>query len=219
MANRNPIVPTEAGKATRFAPGYDPRRMGRKISTHFIVEKLAKERADGRTPNDDIVDHLIEAASKWEVIVVGKGSDGELLKVASARDSVKAAEVLWSYALGKPTTGGTVVPPPNVDPRRETLDIAMEVYRDRLMAGEMGEAELAGLTQILMGAEKAEAELIARILGDRKGVSKALRERAEALLARLEGRQIEVAPAGNTSQGQLTGAPVDEPSGGDKPCP
>jgi hypothetical protein len=74
----------------------------------------------------------------------------------------------------------------------------MDVYRERLLAGDLSEFEFSDMVNVLMGAEKAEAELIARILGDRKGVSKALRERAEALLARLEGRQTDgqvVAPA------------------------
>lgn len=208
MANPNP------NSGTRFKPGYDPRRSGR-LSAKFICDQLDARGPDGNTPNDKMVAHLIEVGTSWEVIVVGHGD--EPLKVASGRDSVKACEVLWSYALGKPMTGGTVSVPPGIDPtNRETLEIIMEVYRHRLIAGELGEAEFSELGKLLMGAEKAEAELIARILGDRKGISKALRDRAEALLARLEGRQAEaqIAQAPALPSVEPSDKPPEEP-----PCP
>ena len=44
------------------------------------------------------------------------------------------------------------------------------------------------MTKIFAEAEKAEAEMIARILGDKSEQSKALRERVERLLERMEAR-------------------------------
>jgi hypothetical protein len=106
QGNPQPIVPHEAGKATRFRPGPDPRRGigngNKRMSTRFICRRLDVISSDGRTANDDILEHLIEVATKWDVVVIGKDSDGEPLKVASARDSVEAAKLLWAYALGKP---------------------------------------------------------------------------------------------------------------------
>jgi hypothetical protein len=110
------------------------------------------------------------------------------MEVASGRDAVEAAKLLLSYDVGKPPEGGVVELPPGMDANRSTLDIALETYRERLLAGEMSEAEFASMTHLLMGAEKAEAEMIARILGDAKGGSRLLKERVEALLSKLEAR-------------------------------
>jgi hypothetical protein len=214
MANPHPIVPHEAGKATRFRSGFDPRRSG-KTSARFICDRLEKIGEDGSSPNEDILDHLIEVATKWEVIVVGHGDDA--ISVASAKDSVRAAEVLWSYALGKATAGGTVSPPANIDPNQGTLEIAMATYRERLLNGELNEAELAQVVATLMGAEKAEAEMIARILGDRKGGSRLLKERVESLLSKLEARLgLSDTPALPPAEPQVEPMSATEE---DKPCP
>lgn len=47
-----------------------------------------------------IADHLIEVATSWEVVVKGRGDDA--IPVASAKDSIEAAKVLWAYDMGKP---------------------------------------------------------------------------------------------------------------------
>ena len=100
-----------------------------------------------------------------------------------------------------------VLPPDEKAAGGGMLDQVLAVYRDRLLAGDLGEGELATLATLLMSAEKAEAEIIARILGDRKGVSAALKERAEAVIAKLESRTAEALPAAEP-------APSEE-----KPCP
>jgi hypothetical protein len=87
------------------------------------------------------------------------------------------------------------------------LDVVLSVYRERLLSGDLSEAALGTLAALLMSSEKAEAEIIARILGDRKGVTTALKERAEAVIAKLESRTAEALPAAEP-------APSEE-----KPCP
>lgn len=207
MPNPNPIVPHEAGKKTRFRPGYDPRRSSPKLSTKFIADRLEKLCEDGRKANDDILDHLIEVATKWEVIVVGHGD--EPISVASARDSVKAAELLWSYALGRPTTGGTVAVPAGIDPRSSPLAIAMEVYRSRLMSGEMTDSELSEMVRVLLAAEKDKALLFLKALGPKLAAMQA--EKVQELQ-----RQFEADPA--TFLG-LHAQPVDEAPGEPTPAP
>jgi hypothetical protein len=58
--------------------------------------------ATGKSKRQQVAEHLLEIATRWEVRVVGRDSDGELLKVASGNDSVNAAKLLFSYDVGKP---------------------------------------------------------------------------------------------------------------------
>lgn len=44
--------------------------------------------------------HLVEVATSWEVVVKGHGDDA--MPVASAKDSIEAAKVLFAYDMGKP---------------------------------------------------------------------------------------------------------------------
>ena len=163
MANPNPIVPHEAGKATQFGAGHDPRRCHPKLSTRFIAKKLEEAMADGRTPNDDILDHMIEVATKWEVIVKEHGDAP--MPVASAGDSVKAAGLLWSYALGKPTTGGNIKPPSNLS--GTALEMLTTAVRSRIASGEVGEGELQGLLSTLLNAERDKALIFIKAMGPR----------------------------------------------------
>jgi hypothetical protein len=65
---------------------------------------MAEQNADdgGQTNRERILRHLIEVATKWEVRVVGRDGDGEMLKVASGRDAVTAASLLVGYDFGPP---------------------------------------------------------------------------------------------------------------------
>jgi len=56
----------------------------------------------GATNRERIFRHQVEAAQAWEVRVVGRDGDGELLKVASARDSTIAAEFVLGLIGIKP---------------------------------------------------------------------------------------------------------------------
>jgi thioredoxin reductase len=54
----------------------------------------------GESHRQRIGRHLIEVATKWEVVVKGHGDSA--IDVASARDSVAAAQLLYQYDLGRP---------------------------------------------------------------------------------------------------------------------
>ena len=51
----------------------------------------------GKTRRQMVAEHLLEVATRWQVLVFGKS-----LEVASARDSVEAAKLLFGYCLGSP---------------------------------------------------------------------------------------------------------------------
>lgn len=84
--------------STRFQPGCRGNPGGRP-SFRWLRDEFVKVR-DGATDWERTYQHLMEVATLWEVRVVGKDSDGELLKVASARESVEAIKLLWAYGLG-----------------------------------------------------------------------------------------------------------------------
>src|SRR5512141_2220536 len=89
---------------TRFRPGERPPAAG-KPNREWIRKRLnryGKDGTDADTELEQIIDHQIEVAKSWEVRVIGRDGDGELLKVASGRDSVEAAKLLLAYAKGKP---------------------------------------------------------------------------------------------------------------------
>jgi hypothetical protein len=67
-----------------------------------LRDRLGTVDETGRSKREQILDHLIEVATKWDVKIVGGSADGEVLKVASAGDSVAAARLLYSYDIGKP---------------------------------------------------------------------------------------------------------------------
>jgi hypothetical protein len=52
------------------------------------------------TAREAIADHLIEVATSWQVVVKGHGE--KAIEVASAKDSIEAAKVLYAYDMGKP---------------------------------------------------------------------------------------------------------------------
>ena len=86
--------------ATRFTPTYRPCSTGR-TPTGWMRERLSKAARSGdKTAREEILEHLIEVATSWEVRVVGKDRDGEMIKVASGRDSVEAAKLLLGYDMG-----------------------------------------------------------------------------------------------------------------------
>jgi hypothetical protein len=69
---------------------------------------MLSEACDDKGPNatthrEAIGRHLIEIASKWKVVVRGHGEDA--IEVASAGDSIAAAEVLFKYDMGRPPMG------------------------------------------------------------------------------------------------------------------
>jgi hypothetical protein len=81
----------------------------------------------GASNRERIFRHQVEVAQSWEVRVVGRGGDGELLKVASGRDSTAAAEFVLGLIGIKPV---------DVDKNRLALaDHLRVVARDHVEIG------------------------------------------------------------------------------------
>ena len=85
---------------TRFGGPRAPESAHGKTPTAWLRAKLAKAVKDGDvSAREAIADHLIEIATSYEVIV--KGREDPIL-LASAKDSIEAAKVLYAYDMGKP---------------------------------------------------------------------------------------------------------------------
>lgn len=83
MACANPSPETRFGAIRGNPPG--------RPSIRWLQEKVEAIDPDtGKTVLQTMADHLIEVATKWEVI-----QRGESMPVASARDSVEACRLLW----------------------------------------------------------------------------------------------------------------------------
>ena len=91
MSNPAPNV------ATRYSPGHKRHPLAGRPSVRFIRDILRERDEAGKPWREQIVRHLIEVATRWNVIVLGRE-----MEVASARDSVEAAKLLFGYDVGKP---------------------------------------------------------------------------------------------------------------------
>ena len=195
-----------------LAPAWQPGQSGNpggRTPTRWLrafLDAAYDKSEPGKDRRQRIAEHLYEVATSWQIIQLGREYE-----VASARDSVAAAALLLAYDMGKPSSGPTVRAPANAN--GSTLDLILATYRQRLLDGELSEGDLATLAALLMANEKAEAEIIARILGEKKGGGRLLKERAEALMAKLEARTVEALPEAESAP-----AAVPPPSE-DKPCP
>lgn len=178
---------------TRVAP-WKPGQSGNPSGANAITKALAEFRhwadeadKDGRTRHQKI----------WQRVYT-----------SALAGNMFAARLWIEQRQGRAHEMKEKVPPPKMtDESRSTLDLILATYRQRLLDGELSEPDLATLAALLMSSEKAEAEIIARILGDRKGVTTALKERAEAVIAKLEARTVEALPTAEPT-------PSEE-----KPCP
>jgi hypothetical protein len=97
-------VPNPAGgtppEGKRFSSTNQPASQGR-TPTAWLRTKLTKALKKGDvSAREAIADHLIEVATSWQVIVKGHGENA--IEVASAKDSIEAAKVLYAYDMGKP---------------------------------------------------------------------------------------------------------------------
>lgn len=73
-----------------YKPGDSGNPLGRP-SIKWLKEKVeVVDPETGQTKLQEMADHLIEVATKWEII-----HRGEEVSVASARDSVEACRLLW----------------------------------------------------------------------------------------------------------------------------
>ena len=86
---------------TRFGgPRAPVGNAGGRTPTAWLRDKLAKSLKEGDvSAREAIADHLIEIATSYEVIVKGREDP---IPLASAKDSIEAAKILYAYDMGKP---------------------------------------------------------------------------------------------------------------------
>lgn len=156
MANSNP------SPDTRWQPGQSGFRGGRTPRTRWIRTILNEKDDAGHPLREQILRHLIEVATRWEVIVLGRN-----MEVASGRDSVEAAKLVMAYDLGKPREMETakVSIPDGCDTSRSLLDIVADVYRSRLVGGQMGESEFAEMARLMLSVDQVKLALLLKLLG------------------------------------------------------
>ena len=111
-----------------------------------------------------VLAHLYEVATKWQVIVVGHGD--EPLEVASARDSVEAAKLLLAYDVGVPKKQEDRIElPAGCDQSAPLLDLAVAIYRHRMISGKMGETEFADMVKAILSVDAAKVALVLKLMG------------------------------------------------------
>ena len=198
----------------RFSKDYRPdnRTTGR-TRTAWLSQMLDEAANDdgpgGNTHRQAIGRHLIEVASSWQVVVKGQGENA--IPVASAKDSVAAAEVLWKYDMGRPPMG-------NEEGRLALAEHIRKVARDQ---AELSLAALGNRINAMSDAEKVSFFEMCST-----DPAKYLRA-AEAELAARDTRVPALPPKdaasgashGNPLQEQLGGAPGGslEPANGAEP--
>ena len=136
-------------EATRFSARNQPENPGR-TSTAWLRTKLSKAMKDRDiSAREAIADHLIEIATSYEVVIKGRGEDA--IPLASAKDSIEAAKVLYAYDMGKPVETKEIGGPGGGPIRVSPLTTAEQrALLDKLLAepddgkgddGPQGEAE------------------------------------------------------------------------------
>lgn len=83
--------------AHRWKPGQCGNGGGGRASRKWLRKIMAERNPDGQPYREAIIRHLIEVATKWEIVHLGKN-----YAVASGRDAVEAAKLLYAYDLGTP---------------------------------------------------------------------------------------------------------------------
>jgi hypothetical protein len=78
-----------------------------------------------------------------------------------------ALKYLGEQYTGKAKTAEKIIPSTHVDPQASLLDVAMQIYRARLSAGEMTETELTEMVRVLLAAEKDKALIFLKALGSK----------------------------------------------------
>jgi hypothetical protein len=140
MANLAAKDPSYCGPdvATRWTP---ERPGPGRPPTKWLRAKIDEVDPDtGKSKRDLIAEHLIELATSYTVIHMGRD-----LELASGRDSVEAAKVLFSYVYGKPGD----------DPATHLLKLAehlRSVARDQV---EIGRGFLGKRQETMSGDELA----------------------------------------------------------------
>ena len=176
------------------------------MSTRFLCRRLDSLSDDGKSSvNDEILTHLIEVATKWEVIV--KGSGDEPMPVASARDSVEAAKLLWSYALGRagkaPEESQLAKAEHFLSVEKNRFAFALQLLGER--AKSMSEGELANFFNSLVVAKPESVEMFVRLAAGEEPPQQQTQQQTQEALT--DGRPE------NPSEVPPTAPPTDDESG------
>lgn len=152
--------------ATRFKPGNSPKgRPNRAWMRKILAERDSEE---GKTEAEKIFRHQLEVAQSWEVRVVGRDGDGELIKVADGKASTKAAEFVFGLVgLRQIGPGEDLVKIPDdiALGNRPLLDVISDLVRYRLVSGKMTENELQKWTSTFLSIDKVKLQLVLALLG------------------------------------------------------
>lgn len=147
--------------------------LGGDSSAHDDVKRfVAATGREGMDIRRAMVSRLLQIAFTDEAIVIGKDSDGELLKRISSRESLEAIKTLWLYDIGKPreVEGPKIqLPEGLIRDSMSLVDIAAAVYRWRLTSGQMGEAEFAEMVKLMLSVDQVKLQLLLRLLGKDSG--------------------------------------------------
>ena len=116
-----------------FRRGDDSRRGHGRTPSKWLRDYLdaAQDHSDeGKTRRQKIAEHLYEVATSWQILHFGKA-----LEVASGRDSVAAAQLLFSYDMGPPAKAdmlGLAEHFRRVE--RDRVDVALAILGPRITA-------------------------------------------------------------------------------------
>lgn len=175
----------------RFSSNRQPANPGR-TPTAWMRKILSEKGDDSLQHRERVFRHLIEVATSWEIIVKGRSTSGDPIEVASGRDSVEAAKIILGYDVGLPKKleAPITVPDGMLTEGRSLLDLVAEIYRHRLVSGEMGEEEFGGMVKSLLSFDQAKMQLLLKLLG--KSIAGRTWEEAQALL---HGQPVPSQPA------------------------
>ena len=154
----------------------------------------AKDPETGKTKRQMVAEHLIEVATRWQVLVLGRN-----LEVASARDSVDAAKLLFAYDLCKP-------PGSEAESMLRIADHLRAVARDHVELGRQllgKQAETWTPEQIRAFWDVCERDT-ARFIRDAEA------QLADSVTVDIQPEQAAIAAPGETTAASLDGEGGDE---------
>lgn len=182
---------TTPPEGQRFSSRYQPESAGR-TGTSWLRKRLSKACRDGdRSTREAIADHLIEVATSWQIIHLGKEYD-----VASGRDAVAAATLLYQYDMGR-------APVSKEEARLALAEHFRKVEADRFQfARELLGEKIKSMTPVQL------AEFFSRLAPDVLGFLKM----AEQAQSGAEHPQLEASPPEHAAPGEPVPArPADSP--------
>ncbi len=115
--------------------------------------------------------------------------------IGGDRGSDQTIRTLLEYYAGLPAKAERPVNiPEGIDTTRSLLDITVDVYRHRLVSGDMRESEFGEMVRLLLSIDQAKVALVLKLLG--KNVANKSPEEIQAMLdGETPARAITAGPA------------------------